>query len=272
MTVANDPCRCDCIRWTKGNLWWQYLHFLYALRLVYLLGWPGRRLRRPQRLQQNRWLRTRAVQMIKMWWPPDHLCCQRRCWQRIFSSCGSSDAWKPIIMMMRNSIKVFRSASRSMDWQKTTSRLLCYHREVFEIGNSIFSCLSFSLSLLTEPFDSRTRHLLCERNQCDEFTILHLGFLEYAHYIVTVRFYDLEEFHHRYNIKGLTFYIKTYNPGKWPVRLIKESNRRLLNRISFSSDFTQIEIWFRFIFLFFSFIVTVSILADFATREYRITQ
>lgn len=53
----------------------------------------------------------------------------------------------------------------------------------------------------------RTRHLLCERNLCEEFTIVHLGFLEYAHYIITVRFYDLESFHQRYNIKDLTLFV-----------------------------------------------------------------
>ncbi|XP_031638690.1 transmembrane protein 181 [Contarinia nasturtii] len=86
---------------------------------------------------------------------------------------------------------------------------------------------------LSSVVRNRTRHLVCECNFCDEFTIVHLGFLEYAHYIITVRFYDLEHFHQRYNIKDLILFFKTYNP-----------------------DFTQIEIWFRFIFLFFSFVVT----------------
>jgi hypothetical protein len=81
---------------------------------------------------------------------------------------------------------------------------------------------------------NRTRHLICVRKQCEEFIVLHLGFLEYAHYILTVNFYGLEAFHQRYNIHSLKFYFKTYNP-----------------------EFTQIEIWFRFIFLLFTFIVTV---------------
>ncbi|KAL5282824.1 TMEM181 family protein [Megaselia abdita] len=80
--------------------------------------------------------------------------------------------------------------------------------------------------------NNRTRHLLCERNKCEEFTVLHLGFLDYAHYIITLRFYGLESFHQKYNIKQITFYFKTYNP-----------------------EFTQIEIWFRFIFMLFAFIV-----------------
>lgn len=56
-------------------------------------------------------------------------------------------------------------------------------------------------------FHYSTRHLLCERNKCDEFTIMHLGFLDYAHYIITVRFHGLEGFHQRYNIKDLKFYV-----------------------------------------------------------------
>ncbi|XP_055381235.1 transmembrane protein 181 [Condylostylus longicornis] len=87
--------------------------------------------------------------------------------------------------------------------------------------------------LSAENIKNRTRHLLCERNMCEEFIILHLGFLEYAHYIITVKFYDLELFHQKYRIKGITFYFKTYSPA-----------------------FSQIEIWFRFIFLLFTFIVT----------------
>lgn len=54
---------------------------------------------------------------------------------------------------------------------------------------------------------NRTRHLICDRNYCDEFTIVHLGFLEYAHYIITVRFYDLDGFHQRYHIKDLNFFV-----------------------------------------------------------------
>lgn len=54
---------------------------------------------------------------------------------------------------------------------------------------------------------NRTRHLVCERSRCDEFTVLHLGFLEYAHYVITVRFADLEGFHQRYQIRELRFYV-----------------------------------------------------------------
>lgn len=64
------------------------------------------------------------------------------------------------------------------------------------------------LSILrADSVRNRTRHLSCVRNDCEEFTILHLGFLEYAHYIITVRFYGLDSFHQKYNIRSITFYV-----------------------------------------------------------------
>ncbi|KAG8227320.1 hypothetical protein J437_LFUL006761 [Ladona fulva] len=80
---------------------------------------------------------------------------------------------------------------------------------------------------------NRTRHLHCQQTSCDEFIVLHLGFLDYTHYILTINFYGLENFHQKYQIKEVTFYFKSYNPA-----------------------FTQIEIWFRFIFLMGTFFVT----------------
>ncbi|XP_012254361.1 transmembrane protein 181 [Athalia rosae] len=87
--------------------------------------------------------------------------------------------------------------------------------------------------LAPEAGHNRTRHLTCERQSCEELVVVHLGFLDYSHYIITVRFHGLESFYQRYTIRDLTFYFKNYNPA-----------------------FTQIEIWFRLIFLLATFIVT----------------
>ncbi|XP_071569724.1 transmembrane protein 181-like [Temnothorax nylanderi] len=81
-----------------------------------------------------------------------------------------------------------------------------------------------------EAGHNRTRHLKCERQSCEELVVAHLGFLDYSYYIITVRFHGLESFHQRYTIRELTFYFKNYNPA-----------------------FTQIEIWFRLIFLLTTF-------------------
>ncbi|XP_015515822.1 transmembrane protein 181 isoform X2 [Neodiprion pinetum] len=87
--------------------------------------------------------------------------------------------------------------------------------------------------LAPEAGHNRTRHLKCERQSCEELVVVHLGFLDYPHYIITVRFHGLESFYQRYIIRDLTFYFKNYNPA-----------------------FTQIEIWFRLIFLLATFVVT----------------
>ncbi|XP_034939460.1 transmembrane protein 181 [Chelonus insularis] len=86
--------------------------------------------------------------------------------------------------------------------------------------------------LSSDAANNRTRYLKCERQLCEEFIVAHLGSLDYTHYMTTVYFYGLQSFHQRYTIRDLTFYFKNYNPA-----------------------FTQIEIWFRLIFLLAAFIV-----------------
>ncbi|XP_035216021.1 transmembrane protein 181-like [Stegodyphus dumicola] len=77
---------------------------------------------------------------------------------------------------------------------------------------------------------NRTRELHCFGSICEEFTILHLGFIDYTRYILTINFYGLERVEENYHIKDVIFYFKTYNPS-----------------------FTKIEIWFRCIFIFLIF-------------------
>nr|CAG4649198.1 EOG090X03I5 [Scapholeberis mucronata]SVE93522.1 EOG090X03I5 [Scapholeberis mucronata] len=80
---------------------------------------------------------------------------------------------------------------------------------------------------------NRTRDLQCERQNCSEILILHMGYFDYAHYALTIRFYGLESIHTRYTIKDVNFFFRSYNPS-----------------------FTRLEIWFRFVFLFCTFLVT----------------
>nr|CAG4644664.1 EOG090X03I5 [Leptodora kindtii] len=76
---------------------------------------------------------------------------------------------------------------------------------------------------------NRTRDLQCQSRNCSEILILHVGYFDYAHYALTVRFYGLESIHARYTIEDINFYFRSYNPS-----------------------FTRLEIWFRFIFLILS--------------------
>nr|CAG4636043.1 EOG090X03I5 [Eubosmina coregoni]SVE69704.1 EOG090X03I5 [Eubosmina coregoni] len=79
---------------------------------------------------------------------------------------------------------------------------------------------------------NRTRDLQCEMQNCSEILILHMGFFNYPHYTLSIRFYGLESIHKRYVINDVNFFFRSYNPS-----------------------FTRLEIWFRFVFLLTTFIV-----------------
>lgn len=77
---------------------------------------------------------------------------------------------------------------------------------------------------------NRTRELHCFGSTCDGFTVLHLGFLDFSRYIITIQFYGLQRIEENYNVRDVVFYFKSYNPS-----------------------FTQVEIWFRLVFLIITF-------------------
>uniref|UniRef100_A0A665WZB8 Transmembrane protein 181 n=1 Tax=Echeneis naucrates TaxID=173247 RepID=A0A665WZB8_ECHNA len=93
---------------------------------------------------------------------------------------------------------------------------------------------------------SRTLHC---RTKCDEIIVLHLGYLNYTQYQATVKFNGLENITYEIKVK---FVWKTYN-----------------------STFSQVEIWFRFIFVVLTFIVTCIFahsLRKFSMRDWGIEQ
>ncbi|XP_063850900.1 transmembrane protein 181-like isoform X1 [Scylla paramamosain] len=79
---------------------------------------------------------------------------------------------------------------------------------------------------------NKSRTLECDQRGCGEVTVMHLSYLRYTHYIITVNFYGLVEIQQWYAVRDVVFYFKTYNP-----------------------NFTKLEIWLRFIFLLLAFIV-----------------
>ncbi|KAJ7342142.1 hypothetical protein JRQ81_009133 [Phrynocephalus forsythii] len=90
-----------------------------------------------------------------------------------------------------------------------------------------------SVNYFNKEKHNRTRILSCSE-QCAEIIVVHLGYLNYTRYYISVGFENLPI----NNIKSYTFIWKTYNPS-----------------------FSQVEIWFRFVFVVLTFIVTVSISA-----------
>lgn len=124
--------------------------------------------------------------------------------------------------------------------------------EIFDTGfevNVIIKGLDDSklLELSEYSANNRTRHLKCKGNSCEDFTIVHLAWLEYSHYQFSINFYGLN--HKRYNINKLTFYV-----GQQVILSITRLSI-LLQMKTFNPAYTSLEISFRFIFLFFAFIV-----------------
>uniref|UniRef100_UPI00398ECF92 transmembrane protein 181 isoform X2 n=1 Tax=Pristiophorus japonicus TaxID=55135 RepID=UPI00398ECF92 len=96
---------------------------------------------------------------------------------------------------------------------------------------------------------NHTRSLHCTNGRCDEIIVLHLGYLNYTEYMITVT-YNLE--YSQFSIKDVNFTLKMYN-----------------------ASFSQVEIWFRFIFVVFTFMVTCLFahsLRKFSMRDWAIEQ
>lgn len=86
--------------------------------------------------------------------------------------------------------------------------VIIFSDEIFDIAFSInIQILGLdNYELLPVSGKNRTRHLKCEGSSCEDFTILHLGWLEYSHYQFIITFYGLN--HKRYNnFDELNFYV-----------------------------------------------------------------
>lgn len=97
---------------------------------------------------------------------------------------------------------------------------------------------SKSLTILSEDIKlggGRTHHLYCSVRRCDPIQTFHLEFLEFQSYEFYVTFDGLESVHEKYIIGDIRFTFQSIN-----------------------TSFTTLCIWFRFVFLVVSFIITVS--------------
>ncbi|XP_022290113.2 transmembrane protein 181-like isoform X1 [Crassostrea virginica] len=83
---------------------------------------------------------------------------------------------------------------------------------------------------LNSQTHNRSRILRCS-HKCNDLILLHLGYLDFSRYIITIHFYGLEGT--KFHFSDIIFHFKSYN-----------------------TSFTNTEIWIRFTFLFFTFIVT----------------
>lgn len=81
----------------------------------------------------------------------------------------------------------------------------------------------------------RFHHLNCNGNSCEPIQVVHLEYLRYSNYEIEIRFKDLEHFNSKNPMTDIDFTFQSVNPS-----------------------FTSLTIWFRFIFLVLTFIITVS--------------
>uniref|UniRef100_A0A674A3S8 Transmembrane protein 181 n=1 Tax=Salmo trutta TaxID=8032 RepID=A0A674A3S8_SALTR len=106
-------------------------------------------------------------------------------------------------------------------------------------------------SVINQPIGKCTRCLSCcfLLQKCDEIIVVHLGYLNYTQYQINVSFKGLENI--TYEVK-VNFMWKMYNPS-----------------------FSQVEIWFRFVFVVLTFMVTCMFahsLRKFSMRDWGIEQ
>lgn len=76
---------------------------------------------------------------------------------------------------------------------------------------------------------------------CEEVMVLHLGSLDYMHYVLNIRFYGLKEFHKRYYIRDIIFYVSKlrqintnfnciYNVVKKITKIVFCSSKPIIHR------------------------------------------
>ncbi|XP_034017866.1 transmembrane protein 181 isoform X2 [Thalassophryne amazonica] len=128
-------------------------------------------------------------------------------------------------------------------------------QQQFEMSVDLKGVLQDASIRKTDNVHKKSRMLHCQAvsisnsRECDEIIVLHLGYLNYTQYQVEISFRNLENA--TYDIK-FKFVWKMYN-----------------------STFSQVEIWFRFVFVVLTFMVTCMFahsLRKFSMRDWGIEQ
>uniref|UniRef100_A0A1A8QUC0 Transmembrane protein 181 n=1 Tax=Nothobranchius rachovii TaxID=451742 RepID=A0A1A8QUC0_9TELE len=121
-------------------------------------------------------------------------------------------------------------------------------KQPFEINVELKGVMQDASVMHIKTVQQKSRTLHCG-DKCDEIIVLHLGYLNYTRYKVSISFKGLENITYEIKVK---FMWKTYNP-----------------------TFSQVEIWFRFVFVVLTFMVTCMFahsLRKFSMRDWGIEQ
>jgi len=79
--------------------------------------------------------------------------------------------------------------------------------KTFAISLDLYGIATGQVVKILNTSNKRSRHLKCQ-GECEPFTVLHLGFIDFAKYFIVVRFSDLKGVHERYHIKDVEFYVR----------------------------------------------------------------
>jgi len=78
----------------------------------------------------------------------------------------------------------------------------------FAITLDLYGISDGKVSKIMSHATTRLRHLVCSGgNLCEPFTIMHLGFIDFAKYFIVVKFSQLESIHERYHIENIHFHV-----------------------------------------------------------------
>jgi hypothetical protein len=134
--------------------------------------------------------------------------------------------------------------------------------------------LSLTTVLSSQLHHPRSKVLKCNEGKCEEFNLAHLGFLHFTHYTISVAFSGLE----KYELKDIIFYVSMvpkhgtlfFSSVEWFMnRTVRSYHIRVIDVFvvsqfkSYNPAFTQLELWFRIVFLVCAAGILVSIVQSF---------
>ncbi|XP_046848759.1 transmembrane protein 181-like isoform X2 [Xenia sp. Carnegie-2017] len=105
---------------------------------------------------------------------------------------------------------------------------------------------------LSNRFSNHSREVMCEQWECDDFVVFHLGYVDYHSYVAIVAMSNFDSLPKGGEIDDVLFTYSHYNV-----------------------NFTEVEIWFRFVFVVLTFMIAciyVHSLRRFPFRDWSIEQ
>lgn len=172
--------------------------------------------------------------------------------------------WETSSSLLRSTFS-WREWCRTPAWCASTTRARSHERYTAGVWVSIRNqqrslLMCSTVQLLTEP--TVIQHFFrLSLQKCDEIIVLHLGYLNYTQYQVVVSFKGLENITYEIKVK---FVVSDKLPDMCLFVAALDSFVFLHSPPfcspqwkTYNPTFSQVEIWFRFVFVVLTFMVTV---------------